>query len=179
MCLEKKKTSEGAWFFPLLPTAPQMPNKEHPTLGLNGPGPGDAACFPPEGAPWLVLVAWWVVKRPRVPTSRLGARTPPGLCWSEYSPNAIQCRSKGLGWLALERVLFLGSIINEYTLQYGSWYSLEITPQLMVVIHPHKLFKSTYPHCCTAVRRASVWIDIRLLLVLKFFFQFSCLILLE
>ena len=90
-----------------------------------------------------------------------------------------KCRSKGLGWLALERVLFLGSIINEYTLQYGSWYSLEITPQLIVVIHPHKLFKSTYPHCCTAVRRASVWIDIRLLLVLNFFFQFSCLILLE
>ena len=85
-------------------------------------------------------------------------------CW-------FPCRSKGLGWLALERVLFLGSIINEYTLQYGSWYSLEITPQLMVVILPHKLFKSTYPHCCTAVRRASVWIDIRLLLVLKFFFS--------
>ena len=61
-----------------------MPNKEHPTLGLNGPGPGDAACFPPEGAPWLVLVAWWVVKRPRVPTSRLGTRMHAGLCRSEY-----------------------------------------------------------------------------------------------
>ena len=41
----------------------------------------------------------------------------------------------------------------------------------MVVIYPHKLFKSTYPHCCTAVRRASLWIDIRLLLVLNFFFS--------
>ena len=56
-----------------------MLNKEHPALGLSGPGPGAAARFLPGGTPWLVLVAWWVVKRPRAPTGRLGARTPAGL----------------------------------------------------------------------------------------------------